>query len=52
MNVSNKLDRKGGLMGRNINTKPSKDRQIFKRTAETTKKINVKPRPVRGGIRL
>lgn len=35
-----------------INTKPKKDRQIFKRTAATTKKINVSPRIMRGGTRL
>lgn len=36
----------------NINTKPKVDKQIFKRTAASTKKINVKPKPMRGGIRL
>lgn len=36
----------------NINTNPKKDKQIFKRTAATTKKINVKPKQMRGGIRL
>lgn len=35
-----------------INTKPKIDHQIFKRTAASTKKINVKPKPIRGGIRL
>lgn len=31
---------------------PKKDKQIFTNTAKTTKKINVSPRPSRGGIRL
>lgn len=30
----------------------SKDRKIFKKTADSTKKINVKPHVARGGIRL
>lgn len=34
------------------NTKKRKDRKIFSRTAGTTKKINVAPRVMRGGIRL
>ena len=29
-----------------------KDKAIFKRTADKTKTINVKPLPMRGGIRL
>lgn len=32
--------------------KKSKDRKIFKTTAATTKKINLAPRIMRGGIRL
>lgn len=32
--------------------KPSKDKAVFSRTAKKTKKINVNPRPSRGGIRL
>lgn len=39
-------------MGKNTNVKPRKDKQIFKRTAASTKKINVAPRVQRGGIRL
>ena len=35
-----------------INTKRSNDHKVFKRTAATTKKINVAPRTMRGGIRL
>lgn len=32
--------------------KPRKDSRIFTRTAMKTKKINVMPRLIRGGIRL
>lgn len=35
-----------------VNTSKRKDRKIFKRTAATVKKINVKPKIMRGGIRL
>lgn len=35
-----------------INTNRSKDHAIFKRTASSTKKINVAPKMMRGGIRL
>lgn len=30
----------------------SKDKKVFSRTAAKTKKINLSPRPMRGGIRL
>ncbi len=30
----------------------SKDKKVFARTAAKTKKINLSPRPMRGGIRL
>jgi len=33
-------------------TKPKKDKNAFKRTAMNTKKINVSPKAMRGGIRL
>lgn len=32
--------------------KPKKDERIFSKTATKTKKINVKPKVQRGGIRL
>lgn len=32
--------------------KPSKDKKIFKSTANKSKKINVAPKTMRGGIRL
>lgn len=35
-----------------VKVKKSKDKKIFKHTAATTKTINVKPRVMRGGIRL
>lgn len=34
------------------NTRKRVDKKIFKRTAASTKKINVAPRTMRGGIRL
>lgn len=33
-------------------TKKNVDKEIFKRTAMTTKKINIAPKVSRGGIRL
>lgn len=33
-------------------TKPKKDAKIFNRTAKQTKKINLTPKPMRGGTRL
>ncbi len=30
----------------------SKDKKVFRRTAAKTKKVNISPRPMRGGIRL
>lgn len=32
--------------------KPSKDRRVFRRTAVSSKKININPTIYRGGIRL
>ena len=32
--------------------KPHKDKKIFARTADKTKKININPKISRGGIRL
>lgn len=32
--------------------KRSRDRKVFRKTAVATKKINVNPSPMRGGIRL
>lgn len=32
--------------------KPSKDRKVFRRTAVSSKKININPSIYRGGIRL
>lgn len=31
---------------------PRKDKAVFKRTAATTKNINLSPKTMRGGIRL
>lgn len=33
-------------------TRPRNDKKIFKRTAQTTKKINIAPKVMRGGTRL
>lgn len=30
----------------------STDKKVFRRTAAKTKKVNISPRPMRGGIRL
>lgn len=35
-----------------VNTRPKNDRKVFKRTAASTKNINVKPKVMRGGTRL
>ena len=32
--------------------KPKNDKKVFTNTAKKTKKINVNPKPSRGGIRL
>lgn len=34
------------------NTRKKVDKKIFKRTAASTKKVNVSPKTMRGGIRL
>lgn len=34
------------------NVKKSTDKEIFKRTAASTKKINIVPKTMRGGTRL
>lgn len=39
-------------MKHRIKVKPRKDARIFSRTAQKTKKINVTPKLMRGGIRL
>ena len=33
-------------------TRPKKDKKIFSNTADLTEKINIRPRPMRGGIRM
>lgn len=33
-------------------TNPKTDKKVFHATGATTKKINVSPKPMRGGIRL
>lgn len=35
-----------------INTNKKKDHKIFRRTAAKTKNINIRPRIMRGGIRM
>ena len=34
------------------NTRKSVDKKVFKRTAATTKKVNISPKVMRGGTRL
>ena len=42
----------GGIMAYRKTVKPKVDKKIFTNTAKKTKKINVNPKPSRGGIRL
>lgn len=39
-------------MGNRKSMKPRKDKKVFTQTANSVKKINVKPKLSRGGIRL
>lgn len=39
-------------MAHRMTVKPKTDKKIFSNTAKKTKKINVKPKDSRGGIRL
>lgn len=39
-------------MAYRVSVTPSVDQRVFNRTAKVTKKINVNPRIMRGGIRL
>lgn len=39
-------------MARRIMKNRKKDRKIFRNTANTTKKMNIAPKVMRGGIRL
>lgn len=48
---SNLSDRKEKKMSR-TNTNKRVDKRVFKRTAATTKKMNISPKVMRGGIRL
>lgn len=51
--VSNKRDRKGAVMSQKRKTlREKKDRKVFTQTANSMKKINIKPKLSRGGIRL
>lgn len=34
------------------NTRKSVDKRVFRRTAATTKKVNISPKVMRGGTRL
>ena len=40
------------MNNKTTNTKEKKDHKIFRRTAVKTKKINITPKPMRGGTRL
>lgn len=42
----------GGIMAYRKTVKPKVDKKIFTNTAKKTKKININPKPSRGGIRL
>lgn len=39
-------------MARRLRVSRGRDRKIFRRTASVTKRINIAPRVMRGGIRL
>lgn len=39
-------------MAHRMPVNPKKDKRIFTNTAKKTKKININPKPSRGGIRL
>lgn len=39
-------------MAHRSTVKPKTDKKVFSNTAKKTKKINVNPKPSRGGIRL
>lgn len=39
-------------MGHRMSVNRKKDKRVFTNTAKKTKKINVNPKPSRGGIRL
>lgn len=39
-------------MARRTSTNPYNDHKVFTRTAAKTKKININPKAMRGGIRL
>jgi hypothetical protein len=39
-------------MAHRSTVKPKTDKKVFTNTAKKTKKINVNPKPSRGGIRL
>ncbi len=48
-----KLEKKGGAaMSYRKTVNPKTDKRVFTNTAKKTKKINVNPKPSRGGIRL
>lgn len=51
MRIYHKYFMKGDTMHRQ-HVRPSNDKKIFKRTAASTKTINVKPTIMRGGTRL
>lgn len=39
-------------MAHRTKLKPRKDKKVFRATASKGKKINISPKPMRGGIRL
>lgn len=46
------LKKKKGAKMSITNTNKKKDQAVFRHTAATPKAINVRPKPMRGGIRL
>lgn len=42
----------GDLLAKRKELRPANDKKIFARTANKTKKVNIKPKIMRGGTRL
>lgn len=49
---NNKTEKGENTMAHRSTVNPKTDKQVFTNTAKKTKKINISPKPSRGGIRL
>lgn len=52
MKKKTSLHKGGKDMAKRTPVKPAKDKAIFTRTAKKTKKVNIAPKTMRGGIRF